>query len=728
MERTFAREVEMLRRGDGEYFEGEGILAITKALLQSGVSYVGGYQGAPVSHLMDVLTSDSKGLMAELGVHTEICANEAAACAMLAASVNYPLRGAVTWKSTVGTNVASDALSNIASVGVIGGSLIILGEDYGEGSSIIQERSHAFAMKCSVWLVDPRVNHPRIVELVEKSFELSEISHTPVMMEFRIRACHVTGRFDTKDNKKPRYSMNDKIPEPEYNLDRIALPPSTYLQEKMKIDQRFPAAIKFIKDNGLNEFFDGDCDDVGIICQGGLYNSVMRGLQQLGLADPFGNSRIPIYCMNVTYPMVPEEVTEFCAGKRSVCIVEEGFPDYLEQALNAMLRKADLNTTIVGKDVFPKAGEYQSEVMMNGLAKFVEGAVPKGIDLGPIAAVTKAVADNKALAAELLGSPIPKRPPGFCTGCPERPVFSAIKVLEDDIGKVHIAGDIGCHAFATFEPFSMGNSILGYGMSLASAAAVSPIQKKRSISIMGDGGFWHNGLTSGVTSAVFNEHDGLLIVIDNGYSAATGGQDIPSLVEPNLIATTLDANRPKRDSWQTIEDACRGAGVKWIRTVSTYNIAAMKDTLRSALTTDAPGLKVVVAEGECMLNRQRRVKPLIRQAVSEGRRVKRARFYIDPETCTGDHGCIRLSGCPSLTIRENPDPLRSDPVSYVDNSCVGCGVCGTNAHSAVLCPSFSRVELVDNPTAWDRLLNATRVRVREWWRVRDRKRMAQRQF
>ena len=168
MERTFAREVEMLRRGDGEYFEGEGILAITKALLQSGVSYVGGYQGAPVSHLMDVLTSDSKGLMAELGVHTEICANEAAACAMLAASVNYPLRGAVTWKSTVGTNVASDALSNIASVGVIGGSLIILGEDYGEGSSIIQERSHAFAMKCSVWLVDPRVNHPRIVELVEK--------------------------------------------------------------------------------------------------------------------------------------------------------------------------------------------------------------------------------------------------------------------------------------------------------------------------------------------------------------------------------------------------------------------------------------------------------------------------------------------------------------------------------------------------------------------------------
>ena len=128
MERSFAHEVEMLRRGDGEHFEGEGILAITKALLQSGVSYVGGYQGAPVSHLMDVLTSDSKGLMSELGIHTEVCANEAAACAMLAASVNYPIRGAVTWKSTVGTNVASDALSNIASQIQSASATVMLGE------------------------------------------------------------------------------------------------------------------------------------------------------------------------------------------------------------------------------------------------------------------------------------------------------------------------------------------------------------------------------------------------------------------------------------------------------------------------------------------------------------------------------------------------------------------------------------------------------------------------
>ena len=207
-ERSFAREVQDLKLGEGEEFRGEGILAITKALLQSGVSYVGGYQGAPISHLMDVL-ADAKDVLDELGVHFENSASEAAAAATLAASVHYPIRGAVTFKSPVGINVASDAIANLASGGVTGGTLIIIGEDYGEGSSIMQERSHPFAMKSQVWLLDPRPNLPTIVKAVEDGFELSEVSHTPVMLEVRIRACHVHGRFITKDNKKPSFTLRE---------------------------------------------------------------------------------------------------------------------------------------------------------------------------------------------------------------------------------------------------------------------------------------------------------------------------------------------------------------------------------------------------------------------------------------------------------------------------------------------------------------------------------------
>src|SRR6185312_15649965 len=201
-ERSFKREVEALRAGEGAVFEGEGILAITKALLQSGVAYVGGYQGSPISHLMDVF-ADASDLLAELGVHFESSASEAAAAAMLAASVNYPLRGAVAWKSVVGTNVASDALANIASGGVRGGALIIVGEDYGEGSSIMQERTHAFAMKSQIWLLDPRPNLESIVAAVQNAFDLSEASNTPVMLQLRVRACHMWGRFVARSNVAP---------------------------------------------------------------------------------------------------------------------------------------------------------------------------------------------------------------------------------------------------------------------------------------------------------------------------------------------------------------------------------------------------------------------------------------------------------------------------------------------------------------------------------------------
>src|SRR5271157_1699010 len=212
-ERSFEREVQDLRLGAGEVFRGEGILAITKALLQSGVAYVGGYQGAPISHLMDVL-ADAKDVLADLGVHFETSASEATAAATLAASVMYPVRGAVTWKSTAGTNVASDALSNLASGGVMGGAVIVIGEDYGEGSSIMQERTHAFAMKSQIWLLDPRPNLPSIVRAVEDAFELSEASNTPVMLELRIRACHVHGSFIAKDNVRPNFTLRQALESP----------------------------------------------------------------------------------------------------------------------------------------------------------------------------------------------------------------------------------------------------------------------------------------------------------------------------------------------------------------------------------------------------------------------------------------------------------------------------------------------------------------------------------
>ena len=699
MERSFKKEVQALTLGEGETFRGEGILAVTKALLQSGVSYVGGYQGAPVSHLLDVLV-DAEDIIGDLGVHLETCTNEASAAAMLGASINYPLRGAVTWKSIVGTNVAADALSNLASPGVVGGVMIILGEDYGEGASVIQERSYAYAMKSSMWLIDPRPDLPTIVRMVEEGFELSEASRAPVMMELRIRACHVTGEFKTKANRRAAFSGKNRLAgPPRFDYGRLAHPPVIYSQERLKVEERLPAARQFIRARKLNQVIAGDLADVGIIVLGGLTNGVLRALARLDLADLYGASRIPIYVLNVAFPLVPKELREFCAGKRAVLVVEEGSPDYIEQAVNVELRRADIATAVLGKGMLPRAGEYTSEVLLNALASFLVEARPAGIDADPIAARAKGMLAHKAAAMAALGD-IPARPPNFCTGCPERPVFSAIKLMQRELGPTHISADIGCHSFATFAPFSLGNSILGYGMSLASAAAVTPNMDRRPIAVMGDGGFWHNGLITGVASNLFNKGDGVLIVMKNGYASATGQQYLPSSAASRIGAPT----------GMTIEQTLRSLGVKWLRTVRSYSVAKMTKTLKADMRSAERGLKVIIADGECQLARQRRVRAEDAEKLKRGERVVRVRFGVDDEICTGDHSCIRLSGCPSLTVKPNPDPLRSDPVATVIESCVGCGLCGEVAHAAVLCPSFYRAQIIRNPNWWDRALHRVRAR------------------
>src|SRR5438445_368430 len=361
-ERSFAEDVKQLGYGEGEILRGEGILAITKALLQAGVSYVAGDPGAPVAYLIDVLADANDPLLKPLGIYFEQSGSEAAAAALLGASINYPMRGAVTWKSVVGTNVASDALSHVASAGVIGGSVIVIGEDYGEGASILQERTHSTALKSS----------------------------------------------------------------------------------------------------------------------------------------------IPLLVLNAIHPLVPEELIEFMRGKQRVFVVEEGMPNYIERELKALAHEARLGVEIQGKELLSPHGEYVPHLVIGGLRRFLTSAGVKSQSAVAIEDRYRALTAHREKVGDVLPEPVAKRPPSFCTGCPERPVFSALKILrqrEPEIGDTHGAADIGCSTFSTQAPFNVGNSVLGYGMRLASSSAVSPLFGKRTISVMGGGGFWHNRPTDGVANA-----------------------------------------------------------------------------------------------------------------------------------------------------------------------------------------------------------------------------------
>jgi indolepyruvate ferredoxin oxidoreductase alpha subunit len=513
------------------------------------------------------------------------------------------------------------------------------------------------------------------------------------MLEVRIRACHVHGSFIAKDNKPPPFTLKQALENPVRDTNRVVLPPASYAHEKDKVEKRWPAAVTFIKERKLNEFFDGDLIDLGILTQGGMYNGVVRALERLGLADVWGATRVPIYCMNVTYPLVDDEIVTFCAGKKAVLIVEEGQPDHIEQAINTILRRRDINTKISGKDMLPMAGEYTADVMLKGVRAFMTSNAPGVLSDQARAPNEPNIHDDPRVKA--LSGAVPPRPPGFCTGCPERPIFAAMKLVEKELGNHHIAGDIGCHLFASLPPFNIGAHTMGYGLGPASAAAFNVKADKKAISFIGDGGFWHNGLNSSIANAVYNKHDGVIVVVDNFYSSATGGQDLLS----------SRAGNASRSTNNQIAKAVEGVGGTWVRQIDrTYDVAKMRDTLKEALTTRSPGPKVIVASSECMLNKQRRVKPQFNKSVKNGVRMVRERFGVDEDVCTGDHTCIRLSGCPSLSIKRTDDPLKDDPVAAVDNTCVGCGNCGEVAEAAVLCPSFYRADIIYNPGRFDRFL------------------------
>ncbi len=318
------------------------------------------------------------------------------------------------------------------------------------------------------------------------------------MLDLRLRSCHLHGGFVAKDNKRPPVTVKDAIEDPKRDVSRVVLPPSSFAHEQEKVNDRWPAAVKFIKERGLNEVISADAEvnDIGIILQGGLYNTLNRSLELLGCSDAFGRADVPLYVMNVTYPVVDDEILDFVKDKRAVLLVEEGQPDFIEQNLNTILRRAGSDVALHGKGMLPVAGEYTSTAMTRGIAEFLRMYQPDLITREPALLLDDADPASP-FASPVAAEAVLPRPPGLCTGCPERPIFSGLKLAERETGKHHVSADIGCHLFAINAPFDLGATTMGYGLGSAGAAALnSKDADRRTVAVMGDGGFWHNGLTS----------------------------------------------------------------------------------------------------------------------------------------------------------------------------------------------------------------------------------------
>lgn len=158
--------------------------------------------------------------------------------------------------------------------------------------------------------------------------------------------------------------------------------------------------------------------------------------------------------------------------------------------------------------------------------------------------------------------------------------------------------------------------------------------------------------------------------------------------------------KPETDMKKTL----RGMGVQWIEVVNPYDLEESLETIRKAYKSNLKGLKVIISDAECALEAGRKIRGIRSNVLNSNGRWVEKKLGVDEDVCTGDHSCISYNGCPSLTVRNNPNPLKDDKIVWIDYSCIGCGLCSEIAHVAKLCPSFYQVERIVNPSIYERLM------------------------
>ncbi len=688
------RAIDQLLFGAGQTLQGDGALILTKALLENGVGYLGGYPGTPVAHLLDLFAEAYEPILRDMGIYVEMSNNEASAASLLTTSVTHPIRGAVCWK-VVGTNVASDSLAHVAAAGVTGGVLIVVGEDYGCTGTTVAERTLPFGLKSGMAVVEPLASPPDMARLVKEGFELSEASRMPVLYVLPTRVGNLKGSFVARENQPPALSTLNPLSRSLRDPLSITLPPRSMVHERQKTSERLPAARDYIRSHRVNRLLPGRNPEFGIIAHGAVTNLVFRSLHLLGLNGHTRETELPILALRALYPLVAEELEEFVEGKRAVVIVEEGQPAILEDQIRSVLQKAGCGVALIGKDDLGLEGELEPSALMDRLGRilgprlFPSGEVRERID-----ATLDRHAAERVGAVQHLAEPLVPRTPIFCTGCPERPIFTALKILEAEGGRFRYANDIGCYSLGALPPFEFTDSITAMGTGLATTGALSRLVDETMISFMGDGTFWHSGLTTSVINAVQNNTNAILVIFENFHVAMTGGQPNPS-TGVNFRGEPI----PK----MAIEATLKACGVRWTRVVNPYDLDDSLAAFRAALSEPQGGLRVLLSRAECQLIKGRRDERQVREDLAHGRRVVQSRYGVDPDLCTGDHSCISLNGCPSLTLTSSPNPLREHAIVTVDNSCSGCGLCGEITVAARLCPSFYEVAVVSHPRWWERL-------------------------
>ncbi len=601
--------------------------AITRAIIEAGVGYSSTYPGTPASEIGDTLSELAKDIP---NFYFEYSINEAAAIEGAAGASWIGVRSVCTMKH-VGLNVASDALHTLAQSGTskTGGLVIICASDPGSYSSQSEQDDRWYAYHLNIPIIEPS-NVQEAYDYLHKAFSISEEFNVPVLIYPSSRVCHSIGKIQLGELKPAKDKGEFKSA-----VSRFVNAQVVSIQNKKNLLTTIKKIRKRIDKLEMNRVLEG-ASATGIITSGTAYGYVLEALDMLGVYD------IPILKLGVIFPLSSDEMVNFVKNHnlQKLIIVEE-LLGFLENGVKEALY-GQVQVELHGKDTFAAAGELNVDDVQTGLAELL------GIELGDrFKTIIK--------KAQKARSMIPPREPTFCPGCPHRATFYAMKKATG--GKGIFGGDIGCNTLGLRSPFALIDWVVCMGAGVGIAQGIAHKSNQRVFAFIGDGTFFHAGMT-GVLNAIYNEANMMLIIMENHWVGMTGHQPTPS--------TGLSSIREPSIPVQ-IKDVVKAFGGKWVRTVDPYHTLQLIETIKEGM--DKEGFRVLISDQECSVQSDRRFKKLLRQ--KEGK-IPRTYYYIDPERCQKCKECLQKLACPAILIKEE----KGEEIIYIEEPrCTCCGVC-----------------------------------------------------
>jgi len=592
-----------------------GNTALVRAMIETGTRVVTSYPGSPTPEIATAIQSIP---VAQRPFYFEFSTNEKVATEVaFGASLNGHL--ATVFFKSVGLNVAADAFTQLSLLHLIGGLIIVLGDDPGANSSQNEQDNRHYAYMSYTPVLEP-ANPTEAYVYYKEAAELARTMGKAVILRLTTHVCHAKERVvfsgwrPESPDTTPRFDPD--------NGPYIPLVSAVYPKKRQALSD-LQRVEQWVDRRNLHRTINNG-SPLGIIVSGMVCLSVQDILAPL--AD-----KPDILKLAMPYPVPTRIITEFLAAHREVKVLEE-LDDTLEKEVKVLAYDQHLTTKILGKAAIDDwIGEYTPDKVQDILHQTWPEIIPA-----------------RATWTETATKPLPPRPPQMCPGCGHRSAFHAIKQALPDDGTITVA-DIGCHTLGFQEPYRLGEVLLCMGASPGIGTGLSLFNDSRKVvAFLGDSTFFHAGIP-GIINALFNRHNLTLVIMENGTTAMTGHQDhAGSGRNFNEVVEAIP-----------IRQVLEGIGVKHIFEIDTYRQRELTAMVREALALD--GFNVVIARHPCMLLFARNLR---RKSGTVPHPVR-----IDQEKCTRIHSCIQDFGCPSFS--RAPDGT----VTVNREICIGDGSC-----------------------------------------------------